>query len=130
MLLYKMIDNIFLLSKNNQISLFFCHSSCLKVLKEIPIGELQPDETVEAEHEAVLLSQLSHPNIVKFIDKFVDREFFFIITEYCEVSFSNLLYQLFSLFHRFIRAHLNNLGPIKKHWKYFFLISIKKTNLY
>lgn len=58
--------------------------NCLKVLKEIPVGGLQPNETVVAEHEARLLSQLSHPNIVKFLGKFIDREFFCIITEYCE----------------------------------------------
>lgn len=55
-----------------------------KVLKEIFVGELQPDETVDAMREARLLSNLNHPNIVKFLDSFVDGEFFCIVTEYCE----------------------------------------------
>ncbi|XP_063951532.1 serine/threonine-protein kinase Nek11-like [Lytechinus pictus] len=55
-----------------------------KVLKEISCGDLAPDETVDAMHEAKLLSKLQHPNIVKFYDSFLDGEFFCIITEYCE----------------------------------------------
>lgn len=53
-------------------------------MKEIYAGELQPDETVDAMREARLLSNLNHPNIVKFLDSFVDGEFFCIVTEYCE----------------------------------------------
>ena len=56
-----------------------------KVLKEIPVGELEPDETVDAMHEANLLRNLHHPGIVKFHDSFIDGEFFCLITEYCEV---------------------------------------------
>lgn len=55
-----------------------------KVLKEIFVGELQPDETVDAMREAKLLSTLNHPNIVKFFDSFIDGESFCIVTEYCE----------------------------------------------
>ncbi|XP_038249151.1 serine/threonine-protein kinase Nek11 isoform X2 [Dermochelys coriacea] len=56
----------------------------LKVLKEISIGDLNPNETVEANLEAQLLSKLDHPAIVKFYASFVERESFCIITEYCE----------------------------------------------
>ncbi|XP_052818937.1 serine/threonine-protein kinase Nek11-like isoform X2 [Mya arenaria] len=56
----------------------------LKVLKEISVGDLQPDETVDAMHEAKLLSKLNHPSIVKFHDSFIDGEYFCIVTEYCE----------------------------------------------
>ncbi|XP_002742440.2 uncharacterized protein LOC100370291 [Saccoglossus kowalevskii] len=56
----------------------------LKVLKEIAVGELAPDETVDAVHEAKLLSRLNHPGIVRFSDSFLDMEFFCLITEYCE----------------------------------------------
>ncbi|XP_061853341.1 serine/threonine-protein kinase Nek11 isoform X2 [Colius striatus] len=56
----------------------------LKVLKEISIGELKPNETVEANLEAQLLSKLNHPSIVKFYASFVERDSFCIITEYCE----------------------------------------------
>ncbi|NXC64523.1 NEK11 kinase, partial [Aleadryas rufinucha] len=56
----------------------------LKVLKEISVGNLKPNETVEANLEAQLLSQLDHPAIVKFYASFVERDSFCIITEYCE----------------------------------------------
>uniref|UniRef100_A0A669P7L2 Serine/threonine-protein kinase Nek11 n=1 Tax=Phasianus colchicus TaxID=9054 RepID=A0A669P7L2_PHACC len=56
----------------------------LKVLKEISIGDLKPNETVEANLEAQLLSKLDHPAIVKFYASFVERDSFCIITEYCE----------------------------------------------
>ncbi|KAI1242884.1 hypothetical protein IHE44_0000441 [Lamprotornis superbus] len=56
----------------------------LKVLKEISVGNLKPNETVEANLEAQLLSKLDHPAIVKFYTSFVERDSFCIITEYCE----------------------------------------------
>ncbi|XP_055269972.1 serine/threonine-protein kinase Nek11 isoform X8 [Moschus berezovskii] len=56
----------------------------LKVLKEICIGELNPNETVQATLEAQLLSKLNHPAIVKFHANFVEQDNFCIITEYCE----------------------------------------------
>ncbi|PVD21075.1 hypothetical protein C0Q70_19241 [Pomacea canaliculata] len=40
-----------------------------KVLKEISVGELQPDETVDAMHEARLLSRLNHPGIGGDLDQ-------------------------------------------------------------
>ncbi|KAJ6666502.1 hypothetical protein lerEdw1_020225 [Lerista edwardsae] len=60
-------------------------TECLtKVLKEISVGDLKPNETVEANLEAQLLSRLDHPAIVKFYTSFVEGESFCIITEYCE----------------------------------------------
>ncbi|XP_041533438.1 serine/threonine-protein kinase Nek11 isoform X1 [Microtus oregoni] len=56
----------------------------LKVLKEISVGELNPNETVQASVEAQLLSKLNHPAIVKFHASFVEQDNFCIITEYCE----------------------------------------------
>ncbi|KFR04426.1 Serine/threonine-protein kinase Nek11, partial [Nipponia nippon] len=56
----------------------------LKVLKQISVGDLKPNETVEANLEAQLLSRLDHPAIVKFYASFVERDSFCIITEYCE----------------------------------------------
>ncbi|XP_054451586.1 serine/threonine-protein kinase Nek11 [Pteronotus mesoamericanus] len=56
----------------------------LKVLKEISVGELNPNETVQANSEAQLLSKLNHPAIVKFHASFVEQDTFCIITEYCE----------------------------------------------
>jgi len=55
------------------------------VAKKIFVGNLEPHETVDASNEANLLRHLDHPAIVKFYDSFVEDEFFYIITEYCEV---------------------------------------------
>lgn len=55
-----------------------------KVLKEISVGELDPNDTVQANLEAQLLSKLDHPAIVKFHASFVEQDNFCIITEYCE----------------------------------------------
>ncbi|XP_063778433.1 serine/threonine-protein kinase Nek11 isoform X3 [Pseudophryne corroboree] len=56
----------------------------LKVLKEISVGEVNPNETVQANLEAQLLSKLDHPAIVKFHASFLENASFCIITEYCE----------------------------------------------
>jgi NIMA (never in mitosis gene a)-related kinase len=56
----------------------------LKVLKELPMRDVEPGETVDAVREARLLSKLDHPNIVKFHDSFADGDCFCIVTEYCE----------------------------------------------
>lgn len=61
-----------------------------KVLKEISVGELNPNETVQANVEAQLLSRLHHPAIVRFHASFMEQETFCIITEYCEVRLSSL----------------------------------------
>lgn len=61
----------------------------LKVLKEISVGELNPNETVQANLEAQLLSKLDHPAIVKFHASFVEQDNFCIITEYCEEDTSS-----------------------------------------
>ena len=79
-----------------------------KVLKEISVGDLQPDETVDAMHEANLLRNLDHPGIVKFSDSFCDGEFFCIVTEYCEVSELQLQYLcVFKKLHRPRKLHIS-----------------------
>ncbi|KAF3692464.1 Serine/threonine-protein kinase Nek11 [Channa argus] len=55
-----------------------------KALKQIPLGDLRPDETVRATQEAQLLSQLHHPAILTFHHSFLERDSFCIITEYCQ----------------------------------------------
>jgi serine/threonine protein kinase len=68
--------------------LYYCALiDCRKVAKKIFVGSLQPDETVDANHEASLLRNLDHPNIVRFFDSFIEGEFFCILTEYCEVVY-------------------------------------------
>ena len=57
-----------------------------KVLKEIPLGDLHPNQTVHASQEAQLLSQLHHPAILTFYSSFLERDSFCIITEYCQVN--------------------------------------------
>lgn len=59
-----------------------------KVLKEVSIGDMQPDESIESVQEAHLLSKLDNPYILKYHDSFLDGEYFCIVTEYCEVKFS------------------------------------------
>ncbi|XP_072573070.1 serine/threonine-protein kinase Nek11 isoform X3 [Paramormyrops kingsleyae] len=56
----------------------------LKVLKEVPVGDLNPDETMQVQTEAQLLAQLHHPSILKFYNSFLEKDIFCIITEYCE----------------------------------------------
>ena len=63
------------------------------MLKEISVGDLQPDETVDAMHEAKLLSKLDHPGIVQFHDSFIDGEYFCIVTEFCEVRSNSLQFE-------------------------------------
>lgn len=74
----------------------FSFSINRKVLKEISVGDIKPNETVEANLEAQLLSRLDHPAIVKFYTSFVEGESFCIITEYCEVGLHLLLLNVYS----------------------------------
>ena len=53
------------------------------------VGNLRPDETVDAEHEARLLRNLNHSGIVRFYDSFIEAEFFYIVTEFCDVSLTS-----------------------------------------
>lgn len=60
-------------------------------MKKVFVGNLQPDETVDAAHEAGLLRNLDHPGIVRFYDSFIEAEFFCIVTEFCDVSVDMVL---------------------------------------
>ncbi len=57
-----------------------------KVLKAIFVGDVSPNESLDAEHEASILVRLRHPNIIRFYDSFIDASYFCIVTEYCEVK--------------------------------------------
>lgn len=67
------------------------HVSSRKVLKQIPVGDLRPDETVRATQEARLLSQLHHPAIVTFHHSFLEGDAFCIVTEFCQVTQDHLI---------------------------------------
>ncbi|XP_075264989.1 serine/threonine-protein kinase Nek11-like, partial [Convolutriloba macropyga] len=54
-----------------------------KVLKEIHVGEMPPDETIDAMREAKLQAKLDHIGVVKCFNNFLDKDFFCIISEYC-----------------------------------------------
>ena len=58
-----------------------------KVLKKVPITNVDDDERSDIEREAKLLSQLDNPHIIKFFDSFVEDGAFFLVTEYCEVCY-------------------------------------------
>ena len=73
--------------------------------KKVFIGNLQPNETVDASNEANLLRHLDHPDIVKFYDSFVEADFFYIITEYCEVLKTVDSVLMFCSFSRFRINH-------------------------
>ena len=55
------------------------------MLKEVSVGDMQSDESIESVHEAHLLAKLDHAYILKYFDSFLDGEYFCIVTEYCEV---------------------------------------------
>ena len=70
---------------SNLVMLICVFISIRKVAKQVYVGNLQPNETVDASNEANLLRHLDHPAIVKFYDSFIEADFFYIVTEYCEV---------------------------------------------
>eukprot|EP00035_Acanthoeca_spectabilis_P030351 m.9052 g.9052 ORF g.9052 m.9052 type:complete len:696 (+) comp4133_c0_seq1:420-2507(+) len=56
-----------------------------KVVKQMFIGGLSPNETVDALKEAKLLQSLKHPNVVGYYDAFVQEgHFVCIVMEYCD----------------------------------------------
>eukprot|EP00043_Microstomoeca_roanoka_P013672 m.134330 g.134330 ORF g.134330 m.134330 type:complete len:1026 (+) comp15818_c0_seq2:182-3259(+) len=56
----------------------------LRVLKRVFVGTLKQTDTAGALKEARLLSQLDHPNILRFHESYIDKDFVCIVTEYCE----------------------------------------------
>lgn len=54
------------------------------VVKQIFVGHMQPDETIDAQSEAKLLQNLKHPNIIRFCDAFAEATFVYIVMEFCE----------------------------------------------
>jgi hypothetical protein len=79
---FSLLKNVY----NCQTSHFkYQYSKLRKVLKEVSIGDMEADESIESVQEANLLSKLDNPFILKYHDSFLDGEYFCIVTEYCEV---------------------------------------------
>ncbi len=57
-----------------------------KAMKRIDLDDIDKNKAFQIAEEAIILATLSHPNIIKYYDSFRDEEFFYIITEYCEVN--------------------------------------------
>jgi len=55
-------------------------------MKRIDLDDIDTNKAFQIAEEAIILATLSHPNIIKYYDSFRDEEFFYIITEYCEVN--------------------------------------------
>ena len=58
----------------------------LVVVKKIPLTALTKKERADTESECKLLAQLGHPNIVDYIDSFLDDDTLCIVTQYCEAG--------------------------------------------
>ena len=54
------------------------------IVKQISIAKMMPREVKQTELEATLLQRLQHPNIVKFIESFRERQSLMICMEYAD----------------------------------------------
>ena len=52
-----------------------------RVIKEVSV---RPDKLAEAQHEAKVMGEVSHSNIVQYVDSFVEDRKFFIVMEYAD----------------------------------------------
>ncbi|KAH9589142.1 Protein kinase domain [Trypanosoma melophagium] len=58
--------------------------NALLVIKEVFLGKMSRKEREEARHECRVLQQLNHPNIVRYIEHFENRNNLYIVMEYCD----------------------------------------------
>ena len=56
-------------------------------MKRIDLDDVDANRAIDIAQEATTLATLTHPNIIKYYDSFRDDEFFYIITEFCEVHY-------------------------------------------
>jgi serine/threonine protein kinase len=54
-------------------------------LKEIDVNGINSKVAFEIAQEATTLATLIHPNIIQYIDSFLENDHFHIVTEYCQV---------------------------------------------
>ena len=52
-----------------------------RVIKEVSV---RPDKLAEAQHEAKVMGEVSHSNIVQYVDSFVEDRKFYIVMEYAD----------------------------------------------
>lgn len=58
----------------------------LFVVKEIPMSKLSKKEKEDARKECSVLQKLHHPNIVRYVEQFENRNNLYIVMEYCDDS--------------------------------------------
>ncbi|RNF11389.1 putative protein kinase, putative,serine/threonine-protein kinase Nek1 [Trypanosoma rangeli] len=58
--------------------------NALLVIKEVFLGKMSKKEREEARHECRVLQKLSHPNIVRYVEHFENRDNLYIVMEYCD----------------------------------------------
>ena len=70
-----------------------------KTIKKVLIEGFEPHEVIQYVMPEVLqLSRFKHDNIIKFFEHFCNKEFLFVVTEYCEVIKQKRLFLDFSSF--------------------------------
>ena len=55
-----------------------------RAVKCIPISSAPPEKVKQFSDEIIILQELDHPNILKILDVFKDRQFIYIVTEQCQ----------------------------------------------
>jgi serine/threonine protein kinase len=56
----------------------------LFVVKEVSLMKMSKKERDEARHECTVLQQLQHPNIVRYVEQFENKNNLYIVMEYCD----------------------------------------------
>ena len=58
---------------------------CHVIIKQIPVEEMSKEERVAAKNEVQVLSMLKHPNIIAYLESFVEEKALMIVMEYFRV---------------------------------------------
>ena len=54
------------------------------VLKKIPMKDIKPKMQLAAVREATIMSELDHPNVVRFYTSFLENDCLYILMEYAQ----------------------------------------------
>lgn len=57
---------------------------CHVIIKQIPVEEMSKEERVAAKNEVQVLSMLKHPNIIAYLESFVEEKALMIVMEYAQ----------------------------------------------